>query len=248
MAVIPSDQALIRFRENENRFDIFINEETGYTSSGNEHVPSLIEFLDEKSAAIDQAALGATATAALAACQAAQAAAELAETNAETAETNAETAASQAAASAAAAAQSAEEAEGATPSLVSASNALAARVNMEDPNVWYDACSVNLAAGTWLLLGHITFSQQLDGWYEFQIGNGATCYAAANWNRGTEEGYATKRITLSMSAIVVLAAPATVKLQARTNADSTICPFIYHETYPTGLAKATMLNAVKIAG
>ena len=46
MAQLPIDEATNRFKENEDRFDTFVNDETGYTSSGGQHVESLPEFLE----------------------------------------------------------------------------------------------------------------------------------------------------------------------------------------------------------
>lgn len=45
MAQLPPDQAINRFKENEDRFDKFVNEATGYVSSGGATVESLQEFL-----------------------------------------------------------------------------------------------------------------------------------------------------------------------------------------------------------
>lgn len=45
MAQLPPDQAINRFKENEDRFDKFVNDATGYVSSGGATVESLQEFL-----------------------------------------------------------------------------------------------------------------------------------------------------------------------------------------------------------
>lgn len=45
MAEVPLDQAVPRFTANENRLDIFVNNATGYTTSGGVDVQSIQEFL-----------------------------------------------------------------------------------------------------------------------------------------------------------------------------------------------------------
>lgn len=45
MAQLPTDEAIARLKQNEDRFDKFVNDETGYTSSGGASVESIQEFL-----------------------------------------------------------------------------------------------------------------------------------------------------------------------------------------------------------
>lgn len=45
MAQLPLDQGIVRFKENEDRFDQFVNDPEGYTSSGGVAVESVREFL-----------------------------------------------------------------------------------------------------------------------------------------------------------------------------------------------------------
>jgi hypothetical protein len=60
LAELPLDQSMLRFRPNENRFDIFINGSatTTYQTSGGTLVPTVQKFLADKSAEINTAAGG----------------------------------------------------------------------------------------------------------------------------------------------------------------------------------------------
>jgi hypothetical protein len=47
MAQLPFDQSVTRFKDNEERFDKFINDETGYTTSSGQQVDSVKTFLNQ---------------------------------------------------------------------------------------------------------------------------------------------------------------------------------------------------------
>ncbi len=60
MAQLPAEEAIVRFKENEDRLDKFVNDDAGYTSSGGQAVESIPAFLDRM--AEDISATGAIAT------------------------------------------------------------------------------------------------------------------------------------------------------------------------------------------
>ena len=48
MAQLPIDEAVGRFKENEDRFDKFVNDDTGYTSTTGAAVESVPAFLERE--------------------------------------------------------------------------------------------------------------------------------------------------------------------------------------------------------
>lgn len=87
MTILPLDQAIPRFKGNENRFDTFTNgdDNTVWVQSGGNALPSLAKWLNDKSQMIDEEFAGPVATA-IAAAASASASAIAAATSAETAQ------------------------------------------------------------------------------------------------------------------------------------------------------------------
>lgn len=85
MAKLPIDEALNRFKDNEDRFNKFVNDDAGYTSSAGENVESVPAFLERIESEISAIGAIAITEANKVAAQAAQAAAESAEATAEAA-------------------------------------------------------------------------------------------------------------------------------------------------------------------
>lgn len=85
MAQLPIDEALNRFKDNEDRFNKFVNDDAGYTSSAGENVESVPAFLERIESEISATGAIAITEANKVAAQAAQAAAESAEATAEAA-------------------------------------------------------------------------------------------------------------------------------------------------------------------
>lgn len=92
MTQLPADEAIVRFKENEDRFNQFVNSDEGYTSSGGEAVESIPAFLERVESEIGATGAIAITEANKVAAQSAQTAAESANTSAQSAKTNAESA------------------------------------------------------------------------------------------------------------------------------------------------------------
>ena len=104
--------------------------------------------------------------------------------------------------------------------LASASAALGADVQMPTSNAWVDGPSLALAAGTWLVQAQATFQRNATtaAHYGARISDGATHYSSGQSYQASFNGHTAQ---MSLSAIVTLAGPATIKLQGMTSAGST---------------------------
>jgi len=137
---------------------------------------------------------------------------------------------------------SVEGAGGGGGGLASASALLAASVTMTNANVFYDGPSVGLAAGTWLVLAGVSIGiTGTGGGYTAKLWDGTTVATSAYFGNVSGEAY----FYLTLSAIVVLAAPATYKVSAASaGAGNTIQAAA--STNPVG-NNVSWINAVKIA-
>lgn len=105
-------------------------------------------------------------------------------------------------------------------SLANASAALAADVQMPASNAWVDGPSLALGPGTWLIQAQFTFQRNATtaAQYGARISNGATHYSSGQCFQASANGHTAQ---IGLTAIVALAAAATIKLQGLTSAGST---------------------------
>jgi len=135
---------------------------------------------------------------------------------------------------------------GPAATLTTAQDALAADVVLTVSGTWYDGPGVSLAAGTWLVLGTVTAQRAATtlSSYFARITTGSVHYAST---QGTQPSQSPHSVSLTMSAIITLAAPTTIKLQATTNAGaSTEKMLAATSAYGSG-NNATHIRAVKVA-
>lgn len=129
--------------------------------------------------------------------------------------------------------------------LDSSTSSLSASVQLTVSGTWYDGPSVSLGAGTWLITATASFSRSsniLTSW-EARLFDGTIVLASSGV---TTPALVNFTANASLSAVVTLSSAGTIKLQATTNAGATAC-LLLATTAVNGLAKATVINAVRIA-
>jgi hypothetical protein len=129
--------------------------------------------------------------------------------------------------------------------LPAGSAVLGADVAIAVANTWYTAVSLALAAGTWLLTGHITINRTTTtAWNasaRLRDNTAAVNYASAG---GYRASVSNNIHTLPLTATVVLASAATIDMQATANQTGVIKAALV--TNAAGNT-ATQLHAVRIA-
>jgi hypothetical protein len=131
--------------------------------------------------------------------------------------------------------------------LTTATSILASPVSCPTAGTFYDAASVSLVAGTWFIACTVTLLNSTGG---------ISIAAIKLWDGGSNLYGSTETITrdgsqnysLSVSAICVLSGTTTVKVSATwNNNNGTIAASTTNPGSITAIAKATQLNAVKVA-
>ena len=123
--------------------------------------------------------------------------------------------------------------------LTTASSALASSLYLSSGSTYYDATTVSLSSGTWLVLGHVT-------WYNgLQIGTTARLVlrdsAGTEYARSiTVSEHAYSNYPASVTAIITLAATTTIKLSGYSSNTN-----LY--MYASAGERTTYIDAVKIA-
>lgn len=132
-------------------------------------------------------------------------------------------------------------------SITNSESAPAADVQMPTSNTWYNACTLSLAAGTWLLIGHITqvrtasTAETIYG----RISDGTSNHIASQ--QGYHPSASGSGCSLAMSGIVTLGATTTLRLQCATSAGATTS-LIKAATAANGSGNnATQLCAIRLA-
>ena len=129
--------------------------------------------------------------------------------------------------------------------LSSASAALAADVSLTTSNQWYDGPGVSLAAGTWLIAATITqvraatTAETIFG----RLTTGTVHYASTQMYHASVNGTG---VTLSLNALITLAATTTIKCQCATSAGNTNSRMKAALTANGSGNNATMITAFKV--
>lgn len=131
-------------------------------------------------------------------------------------------------------------------SLSSATASLAADVQVTGNNAFVDGPSVTLDAGTWLVTATATFQRNATTAVHWvaRLSTGTTHYGSSQHYQASVSGHT---VSISLSAIIVLAAQTTIKLQGASSAGSTTS--LMKAATPNGASgnNASRINAVKIA-
>jgi|GEM_PF-3141476 len=116
------------------------------------------------------------------------------------------------------------------PTLTSSNSKLTSDVQMPTSGTWYDGPSVSLGAGTWLVIGYVTFARTATTAtsYHARITDGTTHYASSAQYMASVTNH---QCNVTMATVITLASTTTIKIQGTTNAGSTAC-----------LMKAAILN------
>ncbi len=123
---------------------------------------------------------------------------------------------------------------------------LGADVQLTTSNTWYDGPSVSLAAGTWLVTGHITFwrtATTATTWFG-RITDGTNHHASSQMYTASLAGIGGN---VSLNAVIVLTGTTTIKLQGTTNAGATACLMKAATTANGSGNNATIITAIKLA-
>jgi hypothetical protein len=129
-------------------------------------------------------------------------------------------------------------------SLTYANDALDASVNITPANNFVDGPSVSLAAGTWLVIGHVTVNKAATtlSQYTARITTGTTHYASTQASHPSQNPHA---VSMTMATVIILAAPTAIKIQvAATATGSTLQS--QTASNASGL-NATQITAVQLA-
>jgi hypothetical protein len=131
-------------------------------------------------------------------------------------------------------------------SFPSATASLGADVQIPGSNTYVDGPSVTLDAGTWLVTGTATFQRNATTAVHWmaRLSTGAVHHASSQHYQASVSGHT---VSISLSAIIVLAAQTTIKLQGAISAGS-MTSLMKAATPAAGSGNnATRINAVKIA-
>jgi hypothetical protein len=129
--------------------------------------------------------------------------------------------------------------------LSSASAALAADVSLTTSNQWYDGPGISLAAGTWLVGATITqvraatTAETIYG----RLSTGTVHYASTQMYHASVNGTG---VSLSLNALITLAATSTVKCQCATSAGSNNSRMKAATTSNGSGNNATLITALKV--
>jgi hypothetical protein len=136
--------------------------------------------------------------------------------------------------------------QGGGGALTNASAALAADVQLPTSNTYVNGPSLTLAAGTWLVMGTATFQRNATTAVHWlaRLSDGTTHYASSQTYQGSVSGHTA---SLSLKAIITLAAQTTIRLQGATSVGATTA-LMKAATPAAGSGNnATNIIAVKIA-
>jgi hypothetical protein len=131
-------------------------------------------------------------------------------------------------------------------SFVSLTASLGADVQLPSSNTFVDGPSLVLPAGTWLVTGTATFQRNATTAVHWvaRLSDGTTHHASSQMYQGSVSGHTA---SIGLSAIIVLAAQTTIKLQGAVSVGSTTS-LMKAATPAAGSGNnATRINAVKIA-
>lgn len=129
--------------------------------------------------------------------------------------------------------------------LSSATGALAADVSLTTSNQWYDGPGVSLAAGTWLVAATITqvraatTAETIYG----RLTTGTAHYASTQMYHASVNGAG---VTLSLNALITLAANTTIKCQCATSTGNANSRMKAALTANGSGNNATMITALKV--
>lgn len=128
----------------------------------------------------------------------------------------------------------------------SSTAALSADVQMPGTNTFVDGPSLVLAAGTYLITGTATFQRNATTAVHWvaRLSDGTTHHASSQTYQGSVSGHTA---SISLSAIVTLAAQTTIKLQGAISAGSTTSLMKAATPNAASGNTATRISAVKIA-
>jgi hypothetical protein len=131
-------------------------------------------------------------------------------------------------------------------SITNTESALSANVQLAVSNTWYDGPGVSLAAGTWLVIGHITHQRTTTTASQVfaRITDGTTHYASTQYYHASVSNISGN---LSMSSIVTLASTTTILLQAATSAGATSSLMRAATSANSSGNNATKITAIKLA-
>ena len=131
-------------------------------------------------------------------------------------------------------------------SITNTSAALGGDVQLPVSSTWYDGPSVSLAAGTWLITGHITFWRTATTatiWFG-RITTGTVHYASSQAYTTSVAGTGAN---VALTAIITLAGTTTIKLQGTTSAGATACLMKAATTANGSGNNATQITAIRLA-
>jgi cytoskeletal protein CcmA (bactofilin family) len=123
---------------------------------------------------------------------------------------------------------------------------LAADVQMPTSNTWYNGPSVSLAAGTWLITGHISFWRTATTatiWFG-RITDGTNHYASSQAYTPSVAGTGAN---VALTAVITLAGTTTIRLQGTTSAGAAACLMKAATTANGSGNNATQITAIKLA-
>ncbi len=123
---------------------------------------------------------------------------------------------------------------------------LGADVQLPVSGTWYDGPSLSLAAGTWLITGHITFWRTATTatiWFG-RITDGTNHHASSQAYTPSVAGTGAN---VAMTATITLAGTTSIKLQGTTSAGATACLMKAATTANGSGNNATQITAIKLA-
>lgn len=129
--------------------------------------------------------------------------------------------------------------------LTSATAALGADVSLTTSNQWYDGPGISLAAGTWLVGATITqvraaaTAETIYG----RLSTGTVHYASTQMYHASLNGAG---VTMSLNALITLAATTTVKCQCATSAGNSNSRMKAATTANGSGNNATLITALKV--
>lgn len=132
------------------------------------------------------------------------------------------------------------------PSAANSKASLAADVQLTVTSTWYNGPSVSLWAGTWLVIGHISFWRTTTTatiWFG-RITDGTTHHASSQAYTPSVAGTGAN---VAMTAIVTLTGTTTIRLQGTTSAGATTALMRAATTANVSGNNATQITAIRLA-
>lgn len=126
-----------------------------------------------------------------------------------------------------------------------ANSKLSADVTMTNANQWYDAVSVSLSKGTWLVMGLASINRAATTLCQHgaRISDGTTHYVSTQASHPSQNPHA---VSLTLSTIIVLTATTTIKLQGVSSVATS--GIIKAATANNGSGNnATQITAIKLS-